>query len=864
MRKRILLVGVVCFALTISIQIPSLAAGIKVGQSCKTKNQIIKQGSNQFKCILKSNKLTWQKVVIKLEPDGFPPNIAAPNRTCLTDGAKASIEGKALICASGFWKYESQVDSPTKTEFLENDGYPSNVPAPNRSCPNEKAKANLWGGSLTCTNGKWLLDKGAVITKPTNSTVSTNTNTAKPNPSPSSNAQQESNSTNLEADGYPPNTPAPDRSCPNEGAKAELYGGKLTCVTGKWKLDPGSTINKPTSPKPVPSNAATPSSASSSSSTSSATPISSNQGTDKQRPSSVAAIKAFEDVKKILDGSPNPKTSYNLQVSPLATKQLATNADLTMPASVKFWQNYYIASKPVEVLLSSWSEKDWMVSAAKNAGDTVNGYQSLSDWFDGKPQSAWQSELGSGVHQGPGSNGSSSKIIIVVSGPDAANRPGGMTTWPHEYVHVAQFSLAPTKANTAPCWFYEGMAQFYGMALTYTDSATFLDKRDVLLKDREFGAYPFDKQQSASYWQTSMLNNESTPCGNNGGYWIGLLAVENLVNQRGTQAVVDLLKDFESTGSFSSSFQKIYGTSLTSFYTLQADYIHDAVDGLLGVPYVPAKTQSASGDTSSVITKVQNAINKSKDTPTSSLIHITIEPGALTDSQETWIRNAIQFISYLSPPTSGGDWDLVFPTTMSWFNEHWDMSKETQHYRDMFANNTAEQLTGSVHSYGTGKGGWAASFFVNTNKSWFNPDWQMRFMAQLLKPTGFSSGIYGNNVPEWYTRTFAYPIGAAYSQITSTGNYTELRASWISLIKTLPKPVSLSNFETPSAFTGPENEKSPGALAVEILLSNSTLDAATNFLKDTYDSKTTWDQQLVKTFNITKAELYLKVSAFAD
>ena len=46
-----------------------------------------------------------------------------------------------------------------------------------------------------------------------------------------------------QTDPYPPNIPAPNRSCPgNDGAHATLYGGSMTCTNGIWKLDPGQTI----------------------------------------------------------------------------------------------------------------------------------------------------------------------------------------------------------------------------------------------------------------------------------------------------------------------------------------------------------------------------------------------------------------------------------------------------------------------------------------------------------------------------------------------------------------------------------------------------------------------------------------------
>jgi hypothetical protein len=50
-------------------------------------------------------------------------------------------------------------------------------------------------------------------------------------------------------DPYPPNVPAPNRTCPNsEGATATLYGGSMTCTQGLWKLNPGQVVGNPNSP----------------------------------------------------------------------------------------------------------------------------------------------------------------------------------------------------------------------------------------------------------------------------------------------------------------------------------------------------------------------------------------------------------------------------------------------------------------------------------------------------------------------------------------------------------------------------------------------------------------------------------------
>ena len=658
-------------------------------------------------------------------------------------------------------------------------------------------------------------------------------------------------------DGYPENIPAPNRSCPSNGDKAMLYGGSLTCINNKWILDPGSVIGPPNS---VPNNPA-PTQSNNSSSNPTPTPQTS---INRNRPSVKIALEAFTDVKQILEKAPNPTNSFILRVSPQADKDLAAIATRVMPASVKFWQSVYAPKKPAEILLSSWSEKEWMVNAAREAGDTDNGYGGMAAWFDNKPKSAWESELGSGMHTGKMVDGVAPKIDIVVSGPDAKNRPGGTTTWPHEYVHNVQSELMPSRMYEAPCWFIEGMAQFYGLALAYPDSTDYLLDRDSLLKDQEFGNYPFTAQKSATFWRDSLVKNEKPNCGLSGGYWIGQIAIEQMVERKGTSGIISLMRTYESTGDFNKSFLGVYGYQLSEFYADSGMNLYDVVEGLLGRSVVPQNKDIPDAITISkqILAMVETANSAARSTETSSLIRIKIEPGAMNSLQEKWVRDAIQFINFLSPPVTGGEWDLVFPQTMPWFFANWDISKEAQRYKDMFATNTADQLVGSVHSYGQGNGGWAASFFVSPTKDWFNPDWQMRFIAQLLKPAGYSNVQYGKDFPEWYSRTFAYPIGAAYSEITSTGDYLSLRNGWIALLKTLPANATLKQFESPSAYTGPESEKSPGALAIEFLLSKSSLTKATNFFKYTAEAGASWDKQLINTFGVRVSELDRLIEAY--
>jgi hypothetical protein len=66
------------------------------------------------------------------------------------------------------------------------------------------------------------------------------------NPMPATTSQKSgsgSQSVKPQQDPYPPNVPAPNRTCPkSDGLQGYLYGASMTCVKGIWTLDPGQTI----------------------------------------------------------------------------------------------------------------------------------------------------------------------------------------------------------------------------------------------------------------------------------------------------------------------------------------------------------------------------------------------------------------------------------------------------------------------------------------------------------------------------------------------------------------------------------------------------------------------------------------------
>ncbi|NBO08800.1 MAG: hypothetical protein EBV30_05545, partial [Actinobacteria bacterium] len=120
-------------------------------------------------------------------------------------------------------------------------------------------------------------------------------------------------------------------------------------------------------------------------------------------------------------------------------------------------------------------------------------------------------------------------------------------------------------------------------------------------------------------------------------------------------------------GNFANAFKNIYGMELTTFYTLAAEHVEDTVGDLLGIPTKSTSTSSTSASASSgtssgsgkadpvivtptegtpnsvaIISAVKETIAQSKTVATSPLIHVLIEPGAMTADQEKWLTDSLQ------------------------------------------------------------------------------------------------------------------------------------------------------------------------------------------------------------------------------
>ncbi|NBP92374.1 MAG: hypothetical protein EBU43_08605, partial [Actinobacteria bacterium] len=135
---------------------PASATG-KAGTTCTRLNQKIESGALSYTCIKSGKKLVWSK--------GIP----------VKKGSVAATEKPRATPAPTTAPTSAPIPTPNPASApnLEQDGFPSNIPAPGRSCPNVGGLATLYGAKLTCLKnesstdgGKWVLNPGEVLVNP--------------------------------------------------------------------------------------------------------------------------------------------------------------------------------------------------------------------------------------------------------------------------------------------------------------------------------------------------------------------------------------------------------------------------------------------------------------------------------------------------------------------------------------------------------------------------------------------------------------------------------------------------------------------------------------------------------------------------
>ena len=143
---------------------------------------------------------------------------------------------------------------------------------------------------------------------------------------------------------------------------------------------------------------------------------------------------------------------------------------------------------------------------------------------------------------------------------------------PHEYFHLVQLNLADNiegahwnygedyAKNSFPHWLVEGSANFVGSAIvSMARNSKYQDARTETL-----GNAGNDMANALVDYEVHKINKSAGD--NLNSYNIGHIATEYIVASIGFQKFLDIWKDYANSRNFYTSFEKITGRSIQTFY----------------------------------------------------------------------------------------------------------------------------------------------------------------------------------------------------------------------------------------------------------------------------------------------------------
>jgi len=171
-----------------------------------------------------------------------------------------------------------------------------------------------------------------------------------------------------------------------------------------------------------------------------------------------------------------------------------------------------------------------------------------------------------------------------VIGSEYSSRPNPETV-NHEATHFYQLGLVSRFPDDTPCWFVEGQATLYGVAL-HVDPA--VDQRSsTMRRDRYVDIVrqfqPNAGKHSVTDWVDVLqrMYQSEPSCGETQQYFkyaVGLFAWEHLYDAFGPAAMHSLLLDLRDGATFETAIETVLGVSTTDLEVRLADYLVSVFD----------------------------------------------------------------------------------------------------------------------------------------------------------------------------------------------------------------------------------------------------------------------------------------------
>lgn len=293
------------------------------------------------------------------------------------------------------------------------------------------------------------------------------------------------------------------------------------------------------------------------------------------------------EIAKAVASGGSDKVKPIFHVGQNVDPDLLKEAYVDIDDAVRLWSKYF-QPEDVEIIFYSYADKDW--AGAKYTA--LTGYP-----ISNSPISSCNE-----TYCGNGSAVSNFKISPIRYLYEHGLQKSGSSIWHkstnvHEYTHLAQTFFANQNGNKMPNWILEGIAQFYGEAVSYAKFDIDKKTRSALHTNywlsaalpyfqKEFGISDLptilrQRNESNSVKIMEHLEYKIPPWEEFGlGYLFGGYAAEVLVSLYGHDKLVEYMQTFHDSEDFKGNFNKVYGMTTTDFYKKLTPYFADMADEL--------------------------------------------------------------------------------------------------------------------------------------------------------------------------------------------------------------------------------------------------------------------------------------------
>ena len=270
---------------------------------------------------------------------------------------------------------------------------------------------------------------------------------------------------------------------------------------------------------------------------------------------------AFSSTRARLSESRGDTTDLKIRVSPTAHSVVVSNVLTRLQNGLAFWSNELPADLQIVIVVSSVADREWLIEEARDHGHDMNSV----------PERMWKqlAEGGPGAFLGLYKTG-----VLYFIRSEPLEEVVWVSAPAHELTHHVQESLyGSAERRILPCWWEEGEAAYFGVALTPIPAAVevdyeyFMSMRDSFI---EAQTYRIDANgRSVSDWTEWLEANgpsEGICSSESDVYGPGLVATEYLLGQYGLARMTNMMSAFGPAVSWQSVMEQTYGITIPQLY----------------------------------------------------------------------------------------------------------------------------------------------------------------------------------------------------------------------------------------------------------------------------------------------------------